>query len=303
VAWGSDEIMPLRALQEVATYFQLGHVEDSAWAGGYSNKNYLVTTEFGEFFIKFVWNPRGDIAREITYLKRLKQYAFPAGYYLASPQGSFVWQGEDGRQAVVQKKITGQVAVKNTATACMVGYHLARLHTLPFDDLPATNSDLQYDYVRQSLITASVAFNEQMLRPLLIAAERLANFPLQHLPRSIVHGDLTRHNCLFQGDALVAIVDWEEVGVSAALLDIAVAMLSWCYRYRDDNQVSLVPEWYDSFLTGYRQVRSLLPIEEEHLAAAVQYAALTMSLWGLLQFGIYYPDQSQLQGWLSPVLE
>lgn len=299
--WGKDEPLPTRALASVARAFHLGEMRRCAWAGGYSNKNYFIETPSGEFLVKFLVNPRIDIEREMAYLEHLKRAAFPASYYLSYAPGAFCLELDD-RIAVVQPKLAGQPPPKGVEACRVIGGHLARLHSLPYEGLPATRSDFGAGYVEQALALARQVFDPATLRPITYAYEaRLSSFPLTRLPQSIIHGDPTRHNSLFQAGELVALVDWEEVGVSASLVDMAMAMLSYCYRYQGAT-ATLEPVWYEGFLDGYTRVRPLTLDEETHIADALQYAALITSLWGLLQFGVYYPDKALLADWLHPAL-
>lgn len=302
MAWGKDEALPHEELHAIASFFHIGRLLEARWAGGYSNKNYVVTTDAGEFLVKFLFNQRVDICKEIVYTTYLKQHGFPTVDYLVSPTGSLLWE-VGGARAVVEKKLPGQPPPQSDHVCRVMGTHLARLHTLPLADLPPTNSDLGKDYVRVGLQRARSVFDERTLHPLLVASERLSHFQVVRLPQSIVHGDPTRHNCLFSGESLVSLIDWEEVGISAALLDTAVAILSFCYQYAGPTRPHLEISWYHSFLEGYQKIRPLTQQEEEQLASALHYAALVISIWGLLQFGIYYPDQALLQDWLHPALE
>jgi Ser/Thr protein kinase RdoA (MazF antagonist) len=290
-------------LDACAAFFDLGQVQYTLLAGGYSNQNFFIRTERGEFLVKLMCNPRAHILREIAYLERLRQYAFPVSLYLRAPSGAYYWEdAQSGKRVVVQKRIAGQPPEQSAEMCRVIGAHLARLHTLPADNLPVTRSNLDQTYVQQSMAIVQATFDAEMLRPLLAANERLADFPWEQLPHSITHGDLTRHNCLFYRGDLTALVDWEEVGVNVALLDLAVCLLSCCYRYHGEMGIELVPAWYDSLLLAYRHVRTLSALEERWLGAALWQAAVIISLWGLLQFGIYTPDAGLLRDWLHPLL-
>ncbi|GHO47954.1 phosphotransferase [Ktedonospora formicarum] len=299
--WGRDEPLPMEELTAVAGTFRLGEIRASAWAGGYSNKNYLIETSEGEFLVKFLLNPRIDIDNEIIYLEYLKRTSFPASYYLPYQPG--VFRSEiAGRHVVVQPRLKGLPPEKNAESCRDIAAHLACLHSLPTEGLPPTRSNLGASYVEDALTLAGSVFDAATLQPVTRAYQRLQSFPITRLPQSIVHGDATRHNTLFHAGRFVALVDWEEVGISASLMDLAMSMLSYCYRYREGT-ATLDTALQAAFLDGYTHVRPLTSLENDCLNEALQYMALIVSLWGLLQFGVYYPDPSLLDGWLHPALQ
>jgi homoserine kinase type II len=48
------------------------------------------------------------------------------------------------------------------------------------------------------------------------------------LPQGVVHGDLFRDNVLWQGEQLVALLDWESASDGVVIYDLAVTLLAWC---------------------------------------------------------------------------
>jgi Putative homoserine kinase type II (protein kinase fold) len=300
--WVASNTLPLAEIQVLVRDFRLGQLEQITWAGGYSNQNYFVTTTKGEFLVKFLLNTRVEIAKEFLYLARLKQQHYPAAYYLAAPDGTYLWEGIQ-RRAVVEQRLPGQPPVRQDDVCRLIGAQLARLHMIPYTDLPQTRNDLSRAYIADGIAQAQSVFAPEMLAPLLAAYEQVMELPYEQLPTSIQHGDPTRNNCLFEQGRFVAWIDWEEVGRGPALLDMAIAVLSCCYRYEEDGHAQREESWYRSFLSGYTEPRPLTALEEASLPLALRYAALVLSLWNLLQFGIYYPDQELLQGWLHPAIE
>src|SRR5262249_49667961 len=54
------------------------------------------------------------------------------------------------------------------------------------------------------------------------------------LPEGIIHGDLFPDNVLYDGDRLVALLDFEQASDGAPAYDLAVTVLAWCF---DDDFV------------------------------------------------------------------
>jgi Ser/Thr protein kinase RdoA (MazF antagonist) len=108
-------VLLLKQLEAISSYFGLGTVLSQQRAGRNANENYLVTTELGMFVFKLLLNhPLEDLQQEIIYLQRLKKHAYPAAYYLSSPQGPLFYQ--DGNiLAVVQRKQAGHIPERSVA--------------------------------------------------------------------------------------------------------------------------------------------------------------------------------------------
>jgi homoserine kinase type II len=75
------------------------------------------------------------------------------------------------------------------------------------------------------------------------------------LPRGVVHGDLFRDNVLWQGDQLVALLDWESASHGILAYDVAVTVLAWCCGSDLDWELAR------AMVTGYRSERELAPRE------------------------------------------
>lgn len=249
------------------------------------NRNYLVTTEEGtEYIFKgIVKHSLGDLQTEVTYLNRLKEHNFPAAYYVEDANGSPIFQfGDD--TIMVQPKLEG-TSPPFTANVCLsIGQNIARLHQIPIDGLPEREHWLKETFLPTniSLIEAHLPAKAQRFRE---AFDSLANFEYTRLPRTIVHGDLYESNCLYNGDNIVAILDWEEVGIAPAVLDLATCVFNFCFE--DDI---FHPELYKVMTDAYQRIRPLNKLEQESMSLALKYVGLTLAAWRLIQFGVYNPD-------------
>lgn len=75
------------------------------------------------------------------------------------------------------------------------------------------------------------------------------------LPRGVIHGDLFRDNVLWQGERIVALLDWESASDGVLVYDLAVSMLAWCCGDRLDWELAR------AMAGGYCAVRALSPEE------------------------------------------
>ncbi|MCY4200618.1 MAG: phosphotransferase [Gammaproteobacteria bacterium] len=102
---------------------------------------------------------------------------------------------------------------------------------------------------------------------------------VQALPTGIVHGDLFRDNALFEGNELVAVIDFHHAARSMLVFDIAIALNDWAL----DGQCRMRSSSGDALLAGYEEVRSLNFAETVYLDAFRLYAALCFWISRLFQ--------------------
>jgi homoserine kinase type II len=288
MSWQNDPANLQALLTTTTTHFDLGTLLSWSRTSGNANKNYFVTTDKGEFLIKLLLNhPREDVEKELAYLQRLQQHAFPASYYLAAPDGSLYYLYEDTPVAV-QQKLPGDRPFPSPQINRVIGEQLARLHAIPHHGLPKKSSWMDSEYLPGAIRLIQQHFPIEEAGKFNDLYDSLPHFDLTILPQSIIHGDLVTFNCLFVDATLSAIIDWEEVTVSISLIDFAFCLLNFCFP-----QNTFQPSLYHSLLDGYTQVRPFRQDEIDLLETAVKYVGLTGSAYFLLQFGLYHPDEQR----------
>jgi homoserine kinase type II len=92
------------------------------------------------------------------------------------------------------------------------------------------------------------------------------------LPSGIIHSDLFRDNVLWQGEALVALLDFESACEGSFAYDLMVTVLAWCYG--DDFDEGLVRAMFE----GYAARRPLSPAEIAALGTEARFAALRFTV-------------------------
>lgn len=275
-----------KLLQQASTFFDLGKVSSIFKAGGYANVNYCVETDSGSYIFKFnLEHPEADILEEIQYLERLRQYNFPSPYYLANKVGKFVCK-QGNFVITVQPRIEGNKPKPSLHTARQIAKALAQLHRIPTKDLPFKKHWLQPEYLPGAVRIAKEQLPKIDVSGFLYEYEQIKDIDFRSLPQSITHGDVHPDNCLYTNGLLTAILDWEEVGIGISLLDLARAILGFCFE--DYTK----PELILAMINEYENVRDLTPEEKISLPKAVRYTGLALSIWLLLQFNLYRPDEN-----------
>jgi Ser/Thr protein kinase RdoA (MazF antagonist) len=91
--WSLDDEALQKKLVTVAHYFDLGSLLSSRRAGGYANTTYFVTTNKGEYVVKWLLPAKLEkLQQEWLYLQRLKLHDFPAVSYCKSQHSAGLTQ-------------------------------------------------------------------------------------------------------------------------------------------------------------------------------------------------------------------
>jgi len=107
----------------------------------------------------------------------------------------------------------------------------------------------------------------------------------QHLPRSLIHGDVFFDNMIVQGDQLTAIIDFEEACHYYRSFDLGMVIVGAC---RDRQGISF--EKAGRFIRGYQKETTLQSIERESLKTFAVYAAVATSFWRFRQYHLLRPE-------------
>ncbi|MGH2517422.1 MAG: phosphotransferase [Ktedonobacterales bacterium] len=286
-------------LAAIAAYFGLGTVLEHQRVPNCTNQNYLVTTSNGEYLVKIIINTTlEDVLAGLPFLQRLAEQGFRStAYYLPSPRGDVAYDSADCK-AVVLRKLPGAVPELSPAVCREIGVHLAKLHLIPCEGLPEKRHWMDALYLPEAVQNAVRMYGPDLLRMTLQVFDSLRSFQPARLPQSIVHGDLCAVNSLFEGERLVAFVDWQEIGVGAALMDFASTVLGFCFVEQDANAdfwALFDSALYRAFYEGYTSLRPFSSGELAQLDAAMKYVGLTQPVWSMLHWRDYHPSQPMIE--------
>jgi Ser/Thr protein kinase RdoA (MazF antagonist) len=88
------------------------------------------------------------------------------------------------------------------------------------------------------------------------------------LPVGLIHGDLFIDNVLFEGDALVALLDFEQASWGRLAYDLAVTLLAFAFG-REDLRLEVT----GPLMAGYATLRPLTAVERDGFGAELRFAA------------------------------
>lgn len=286
-------------LNAIADHFGLGDVLDYQRIDHSTNQNYLVATIRGSYLFKIIVNTTlEDVLNGLPFLQRLEEEQFSmTAYYLKSLNGDVAYHSPDC-DAVVLRRLPGRMPEPSLAVNREIGTYLAQLHLIPCNNLPEKSHWLDAHYLPEMLQRATAMHGEEKLSETHKVFASLKDFKPAAFPQAIIHGDLDTTNCLFEDERLVAFLDWQEVGVSAALMDFVQTVLGFCFVDQEEGSdywALFDPELYRALYESYTGVRPFSPYELEHLDDAMKYVGLTQPVWSMLAWKQYHPGEEMVE--------
>ncbi len=166
----------------------------------------------------------------------------------------------------------------SASRARAVGEALARVHRAG-EGLEAHAGRFTADALRERLdVVGSSRLASEA--PRLRAALEDAVAHRHALPRGLIHGDLFRDNVLWQGDRIVALLDFESASLGSYAFDLAVTLLAWCFG--DGFEPGLMR----AMVEGYESVRALEDVERAALWNEARFCAVRFSITRITDYAL-----------------
>jgi homoserine kinase type II len=273
-------------LAELAGVFDLGPVTRSApIAAGTINSNFDVETARGRWFVRInegkaeedvAWEARlvDELSRRgvTTPPPRLTRDGRPYAPLASAGKWVSVFPWRAGRH-VAADEVTQGVARK-------LGAALAQLHLAGLEFPAAWRRGSIYDHDHLAARFARFAkAGDPILAPAIeilgeeLAAAAMASEIRTRATQGIIHGDLFRDNVLWDGDTLVAILDFEQASGGSLAYDLAVCINDWCW-WGGAPRIALAA----ALIAGYESVRPLAASDREALPIEVRAAAARFTI-------------------------
>jgi homoserine kinase type II len=239
---------------------------------GTVNSNYFLDTSRGRVFVRLYEQQEVDgVAYEWTLLDHLTARGVPVPPRIVGPAAGALRVA--GKPVAVFQLVHGHdlcQSLVNEARLARVGVALARASRAGEDFAVRREGRFTFADIVRLLDVASAAERPELRAPLArlyaLHAELTASAPA--LPRGVVHGDLFRDNVLWQGEELVALLDWESASDGIVVYDLAVTLLAWCCGDTLDWQLAR------ALVAGYQSERPLHDAEWQGLHWALRMGCL-----------------------------
>ncbi len=255
--------------------------------GGVSNDNYVFSDGSQKYVARVcLFEAKNQIDAMIPFLKYAEAAEYPAPRLLRTIDGRD-YVDNDGAPVVVTKYLEGAPADSNsigTQHLKSLAQLVAGFHKLEYNppNTPITlDPDYIFDVYDQVTGYSPVDKDKDSLRLIELVDfyyKKLKSAKFTELagklPHGITHGDINLGNVLLDGNKAVSLLDFEELGVSWQLQDIAMILITWTYQEGKPNN-----EYMDTFLKEYELHRPLAEIEKENIVNAVEFIAFRQCVY------------------------
>jgi len=213
---------------------------------GSVNSNFELATSTGERLFLRVYEEQtvATAQREATLLAALARARVPTPEPLFRTDGTGFISTVHEKPVAVFPFLEGEVLCQKRVTvsaATDVGRSLAAVHLAGRDpSLAASVGATRFD--RAAVLARLRGLPADLSDDIRTARERLsaaldAEAPVTSLA-GVIHGDLFRDNVLFQGERIVALLDFESASVGSYAFDLMVTVLAWCFGDELDQRLA-----------------------------------------------------------------
>lgn len=269
----------LEEIRALLAPFELGYPTAlEAVAAGIENTTYFLTvSESPGASREYVLTIGEAIAiDDMEFVASLTATLASSGLPVPSPilntDGSSLLQVK-GKPALLMPKIAGSPPLEPTVDQChAAGTALANLHRVTLQLAETHESHRSLAWVERTAAAVAAHLPTEPKSLLSSSIMGLNRFVSTHksLPQAIIHGDLFRDNTLFEGDRLVAIIDFFSAGNGYLIFDLAVAANDWAAT----GNTSKANQRMFALLAGYHAVRPLTGEEKGCWGEMLAIAAL-----------------------------
>lgn len=245
---------------------------------GIENTTYFVTTENGavaaEWVLTLIEQAPAD---QVDFTARLLTFLNARGLPVPAPQRDHqghLWRRLHDKPTWLIRKVPGHHPIRPSEAECRaIGDFLGRAHRAvehfpaePLHHAVHPNSR-GLDWLQE--VAPSLSLSPGLRTLLDSQLDTWRALQREHLPCGAIHADLFPDNALFQGERLVAVIDFLFCCTDWLLLDVAIAVNDWC----DDGHGRLDQTRTHALLAAYSRHRPFTVAEHQHWQAMLALAA------------------------------
>ncbi len=259
---------------------------------GFANKNYKLATDSGTFLFRIcIQQTEANMHYEMRLLTELKKYNFPTAYPVQRNDGNFISNTSNGK-VILYDFVKGRNPKQNSNTVREMAKAVSLLNSIPnWHEFPKKNA-VQIDECIKLITEFPKAANQfpDFLEYFTEQTDFLFNPLKEQFPKGIVHADAFPDNTLFDGDRLMAIIDFEEACIDNLLFDIGITINGFCF---ENNHLNF--ELLKLFLETYHRKRPITEKESEYLLFFIQWGAHGMIYWHLRNDLLFKYNETQVK--------
>ena len=277
-------------LQDFLGHYSVGALVDfEGISDGIENTNYFVNTDQARFVLTiFEHHSFEEMQYFLNLMHHLADHGVPSANPVADDAGQYLRMFK-GKPAALVERLNGGSIRETTLGHCeQLGEAMGKLHSA------GLSFEQHRDNPRGPHWFAQTA--RQVLGKLSAAEQNLLNDELQfqgdsrdaNIPRGVIHADLFRDNCLWDGDRLSGIIDFYYACDDVLLYDLAVAVNDWCCN----ADFSLDRDKTVTLLRAYHQQRAFEDNEQQYWPTMLRAGALRF--WLSRLYDKHFPREGDL---------
>lgn len=256
---------------------------------GIENTNYFVDTDRGRFVLTiFEHHAFDEMEYFLNLMHHLADHGVPSANPVADTKGHYLRTLKDKPAALVQRLSGGSIRHTTVSHCEQLGTAIGKLHSAGLDFGESRPNPRGPKWCVQTA--------RQVIDRLPEQEQIVLNFELQYqklrrnadIPRGVIHADLFRDNCLWDGEQLSGIIDFYYACDDVLLYDLAIVANDWCCNddYSLDHDKTL------ALLQAYHQQRPLHSNEQQYWPTMLRAGALRF--WLSRLYDKYFPRDGEL---------
>lgn len=269
---------------EAAYAIRVTAAEQAGYGSG--NWNYILTCEQGVFVLSVIEEQTTDEVIAMAHtLKWLTQHGYPSTT-LRHTAGKELTAVIEGKPALLRRYLRGDVCwAPSEGQIRQVGASLAALHQIPCPDFLPTDIYYRQERFTRALRSGHDTAYETWVKQSL---NRLDIESFANLPAGLIHADAFTDNVLFDGDLLVAIIDFELACNYLFAFDLAMAIIGMCLCDGEPCSGKI-----KSLIAGYESIKTLRVDEIDAIKPLSEYAAIMTSVWRYWRYRCHEPHHAK----------
>ncbi len=256
-------------ISEELKNYSLGDLETKKLIYDDWNTIYHIKTSKGDYIFKVLnYQSRSEIGHELLVLGNISQ-KIPKVLPVKTRKGNdFLVSGK--KLFIIFPFVNGTVftngSLLSDKSLIKLGKVFGLLHTS--DPGKIIGKDL---FSQVSKFFSKIATNSPIkdISSKTIAYLKGNGWSSNKFPKGFIHGDLHTENLIFQGNDVMAVLDFEDAHIGSFIYDIGLSIIDTCFTGKGISEKRI-----NKFVSGYELIRKLSALEKDSLKDAALFGGL-----------------------------